>query len=305
MAEQQAFLVTGASGQLGRLVVEALLQGGAARVIATSRTPEALVDYERHGVDVRAADFSRPQNLPSAFSGATHLLVISTHGVGSRSEAHLAAIQAAKAVGVRHIFYTSHASPDTSTSPVAPEHAITEMGILQSGLTYTILRNYLYCECLLPVLPRALEEGRMWGAVRDAKVAWLTRKDCADAAAGAMLNASEHENKIYDVTGPRAYSYAEVAALLSKIVGRSIVYEDLAPEAYKALLVRQGLSNAAAEIYLALDLSLHSGEMERVTDAVRKLSGHAPDTLENFLEHGRFSGTESATFSHLKDVTTA
>jgi NAD(P)H dehydrogenase (quinone) len=185
------YAVTGASGHLGRAVLEALLRRGAQDVIATTRTPEALADYAGRGVALRKADFSDPSNLVDAFRGASRLLIVSTHGVGARSEAHGAAVEAAKRAGVRHIFYTSHPSPESSTSPVAPEHAVTERIILESGLKYTILRNFLYFENLLRLFPAALETGRFRSVSGDAKVAWLGRDDCADVAAAAMLNASE------------------------------------------------------------------------------------------------------------------
>jgi NAD(P)H dehydrogenase (quinone) len=300
MSGSDTFLVTGASGQLGRLVLDALLERGAQHVIGTTRNPEALAEYAARGVDVRAGDFTKPGSLPEAFSGATHLLLISTHVVGSRSDAHRSANEAAKEAGVRHIFYTSHASPDTSSSPVAPEHAITEKTILTSGLTYTILRNFLYSENLLLILPQALAQDRFQGAAGDARVAWLTRKDCAEAAAGAMLNAAAHENRIYDVTGAHGYSYGDVAALLSKIVGRPIAYEDLTADAYKAALMDRGLSDAAATTYLNLELSLRSGEMEPVNDVVKRLTGHEPTSLGSVLEHGRLTAEQSESLAFLR-----
>jgi NAD(P)H dehydrogenase (quinone) len=300
MSDSKTYLVTGASGFLGRLVLDALLERGAERIIATTRTPETLAEYARKGVEVRAADFSQPEGLDDAFRGATHLLMISTHGVGSRSETHGAAINAAKRVGVQHLFYTSHVAPDTSTSPVAPEHAITERLIKESGLTYTMLRNFLYSENLMLVVPQALETGRFYGAANDGKVSWLPRKDCADAAAGAMLNPGPHANKTYDVTGPKAYSYADVAALLSEITGRTITYENLSPEAYRAHLIKQGLPEPAADIYLGLDMSLQSDEMAPVTDAVRVLAGHEPGRLEDFLSSGLSTAEQPATLDFLK-----
>ncbi|MBB4858665.1 NAD(P)H dehydrogenase (quinone) [Novosphingobium chloroacetimidivorans] len=287
MPDNNTYLVTGASGALGRLVVEGLLRGGATRVIATSRNPASLADLAARGVVTREADFNRPETLEPAFAGATHLLIISTHEVGSRADGHLRAVAAAKAAGVRHLFYTSHAACDTSTSPVAPEHVVTERAILSSGMTYTILRNFLYAENLLMVLGNALEEGRFYGTAGESRVSWLTRRDCADAASGAMLHADAHANRVYDVTGPRAYTYAEVAALLSQVEGRPIVYEDLSEDGYVDLLVGRGLPRPAAEVLLGLELSLRSGEMEPVNDMVRTLTGREPETLESFFRHGR------------------
>lgn len=303
MSGTNRYLVTGASGALGSLVVKALLAGGAESVIATSRNPDGLGEFSALGLDIRRADFNSPETLVPAFTGATHLLLISTHEVGSRVSGHLAAVAAAKAAGVRHIFYTSHAACETSTSPVAPEHIVTERAIKETGLTYTILRNYLYTENLLMILGNAVEEGYFYGSARDSKVSWLTRRDCAAAAAGAMLNAAEHENKIYDITGPRAYSYPEVAAALSEIEGRRIVYRDLSPDAYKQLLIGRGFPEHVADTLLGLELALHSGELEPVNDMVRHLTGRAPDTLEDYLRHGRSAAVAPESLDFLRGET--
>jgi NAD(P)H dehydrogenase (quinone) len=296
----KTYLVTGASGFLGRLVVEALLERGAERVIATTRDPAALADLAARRVEVRAADFSDPAGLAAAFAEATHLLMISTHGVGSRSATHGAAIDAANAAGVEHLFYTSHPFPETSTSPVAPEHAVTEKMIRDSGMAYTILRNCLYCENLMRLLPRALETGEIYGAAGAGRVSWLPRKDCAEAAAAAMIDAVAHANRTYDVTGRRPYSYAELAALLSDVSGKTVVYKDLSPDAYRAHLMAQGLPEAAADVFLRLQLSLVSDEMGQVTDVVERLTGHPPGALEDFLRTGFRSAHEPATLDFLK-----
>lgn len=301
MSDRNRYLVTGASGALGRLVVEALIAGGATDVVATSRDPAALADFAARGVTTRRADFNQPETLARAFEGATRLLVISTHEIGSRAAGHIAAVEAAKQAGVSHIFYTSHAACESSVSAVAAEHAVTERAIFASGLTYTILRNFLYAENLLMILAGATEAGCFYGTAGDAKIAWLTRRDCADAAAGAMLHADAHQNQVYDITGPRAYSYTEVAALLSEVEGRTVRYEDLSAQDYKQLLIGRGMPEPVAETLLSLELSIRSGELEPVNDMVRQLTGRAPETLEDFMHHGRAAAVAPESLNFLQN----
>lgn len=283
MAGNPTLLVTGASGNLGRAVVEALLERGAKSLLATTRTPPSLADFAARGVEVRAADYTAPEDLAEAFRGATHMLLISTQSVGSRVEQQLNALEAARRAGVRHVFYTSHAFPDTSVSAVAPEHAAMEKAIIASGMTYTMLRNFLYSENILMMMAEAVQTGTHYGAVGEGRVAFISRKDCAAAAACAMLNASEHENRIYDITGPRAVTYAEIAAMISDILGRQIVYANLSPEDYRAHMIANGTPEAFADTFLSFDVANGLGDGDLVTDTVLQLTGREPERLEDFL----------------------
>jgi NAD(P)H dehydrogenase (quinone) len=283
MSKDETYLVASASGQLGRQVLEALLKRGAEKIIATTRTPESLSDYARRGVEVRQADYNQPEGLAHAFRGATRLLIISTLGAGSRHAQHVAALEAAKAAGVRHVFYTSHACPEASVSVVAPDHAAMEKAILASGMTYTILRNYLYSENWLLMLPAVLESGALHGATGDGKVAWVSRRDCGEAAAGAMLQASQHENRIHHITGLQAYSAAEVVEIVSKLLDRRFQYVDMTPWAYKEWLIGKGVPPPHAHAFTSFEISNGSGEESLVTDTVRVLTGHDPESLEDYL----------------------
>lgn len=285
MPEANILLVAGASGNLGRLVVEALLRSGAPRLIATSRTPEKLADLAKRGVEVRAADYARPEGLPAAFRGATHLLLISTQDVGPRLEQHVAAFEAARAAGVRHIFYTSHTAADVSVSVVAPEHAEMERRIMASGMDYTILRNNLYSENLtISTYAEAFMTGTHHDASRGGKVGFVSRRDCADAAAGAMLDPAGHVNRVYDITGPEALGFEEILHMVSRIAGRDFVFAALPDEEFKARLLRNGVSEDFVEAFLSYERSAARGEMDLVTDAVLKLSGHQPERVEDFLK---------------------
>lgn len=283
MTKGETYLVASASGQLGRQVLEALLKKGAEKIIATTRSPESLADYARRGVEVRQADYNQPDGLVHAFRGATRLLIISTLGAESRHAQHVAALEAAKAAGVHHVFYTSHASPEASVSVVAPDHALMERAILASGMTYTILRNYLYAENWLLMLPEVFRNGALHGATGDGTVAWVSRRDCGEAAAGAMLQAPQHENRIHHITGPRAYSAAEAVEVVSRLVGRRFEYIDMTPWDYQAWLIGQGVPLPHAQAFTSFEISNGSGEESLVTNTVRVLTGHEPESLEDFL----------------------
>ena len=278
-------LVTGASGHLGRLVLESLLsrKGSSAKIIATTRDPQKLADFAQRGVEVRAADFAKPETLLEAFKGATRLLLISTDAIGSRTEQHRNAIEAAKKAGVRHVLYTSYPNPGEAPALVAPEHHQTEEIIKKSGLSYTFLRNNLYSENLLGSLAGAFKAGAMIGSTSGGKTAYVTRADCAAAAAGALAS-SDTSNRALDITGPDALSAAEIAKIASDIIGRPLPYIDMPDSDFKAALVKSGLPEIWADVYVSFDATARKGLAAGVTDNVAKLSGRPAQDLRSFLK---------------------
>jgi NAD(P)H dehydrogenase (quinone) len=284
MAFNEKLIVSGASGKLGRLVIQALLAQGSSDIIATTRTPESLAEFAAQGVDVRKADFKEPASLSEAFQGGTRLLLISTTDVGTRVPQHRAAIEAAKAAGVRHVIYTSWPEPQKSVAGVSPDHAATEQLILESGLQYTFLGNYSYSEILMFALPKALENGKLVGAAGDGRAAYVTRQDCAYAAAAVLKNGAQHENKRYSISGPQAYSRQEIASMVSEITGKPLVYVDLPAEAFQNALVGAGMPEGFAKLFVSFELAIKNGELETVAQDVKELSGHSPLSLRSFLE---------------------
>ena len=284
MANNERLVVTGASGKLGKLVIHELLARGTSNIIATTRTPDSLAEFAAKGVDVRMADFKNPATLPDAFKGGTRLLLISTLDVGSRVPQHGAAVEAANAAGVQHVIYTSWPDPQHSVAAVSPDHAGTEELILKSGLKYTFLGNYSYSELLMFSLPKALKGGTLYGAAGTGRAAYVTRQDCAYAAAGVLEHAALHENKRYRISGPKAYSRTELAALVSEITGKKLSYVDLPPEDFKKALVQAGMPEGFAQMFLSFELAIKGGEIESVTQAVEELSGHSPVSLRSYLE---------------------
>lgn len=279
----KSILVTGASGQLGRKVLAELLKAENANIIATTRSPEKIAEFKAKGIEVRQADFNRPDSLENAFAGAERILIISTDSVGARTIQHRNAIEAAKNAGVRHLVYTSWVHPENSVALVAPEHAATEKMIRDSGLTYTILRNFPYAENLIPKIQEAQRNGVLFGCAGTGKVSYVTKADCARAAASA-LNSTMDAKVIMTVTGPRALEYVEVTRLASEVTGRKIIYQDLTQENYKEKIMQTGLSESVADLIVSFDLSAKSGEVSAVTSAVKDLTGRDPEDIAGFLE---------------------
>src|SRR6476469_7926848 len=192
-------LVTGASGHLGRLVVEALLEHGtpAAQVVATARTPESISDLADRGVQVRRADYTDPASLDAAFAGVDRLLLVSGSEVGQRIAQHANVIDAAKRSGVGFVAYTSITRADTSDLVLASEHRATEELLTASGLPHALLRTSWYLENYTGQVASALDQGVVLGAAGDGRVSAATRADFADAAA-VVLAGPGHEGAVYE-----------------------------------------------------------------------------------------------------------
>jgi len=279
---QNKILITGASGKLGQLVVETLIQKGEKNFIVTTRNPEKLMSLTKQGIEVRAADFTDSRTLKEAFRGADRLLLISTDAIGSRIEQHKNAIVAAKNAGVQHIIYTSWPDPEKSVAAVSAEHLATEKLIKESGMKYTILRNYAYAENLLMSLPNALEMGAYYGVAGDGKVAYVTRHDCAQAAVGALLS-NENVNSTLNISGAKAYSYSEVMNLVEEVTGKKVPYIDLTEKDFKSALVKSGLPEQFASLLVSFDLSYKNRDLEGISTAFEKLVGKKPTDLKEFL----------------------
>ena len=270
-------LVTGAAGRLGRAVVEELLRLGK-QVVAATRSPEKLDDLRRRGVEVRAADFDRPDTLRTAFAGVDRLAVISTDALdtpGRRLTQHRAAVAAAVESGVRHVVYTSAPAPHpTAESALIDDHFWTEAALFAAPFTWTVLRNNLYMELVL----MGVEQAKSSGKGRS----YVSRNDCARAIAGALVKAERSE--ILDVTGPAAVTQDQLAALLGRITGRPVAHVDVPPQALAEGLSHAGLSPQTVKVIVDFDVDASQGYHALVTPTVERLTGSPPQTLEAFLE---------------------
>ena len=241
--------VTGATGQLGRLVIHELLKTQPANsIIAAVRSPEKAEDLADLGVVVRQADYDQPATLATAFNGAKKLLLISSSEIGKRAAQHSAVIDAANASGVTLIAYTSLLHADTSPLALAQEHVITEQKLAESGVPFVLLRNGWYTENYLASIPSALEHGAFIGAAGNGKIASAPRADYAAAAAAVMASPQDQAGNVYELAGDTAYTLAELAHYLSETTGNTIQYQNL-PEAEfaKVLVARAYLK--ASQIY--------------------------------------------------------
>lgn len=271
------YAITGASGQLGSLAADLLLERvDATDVVLLSRSPERL---DRPGATVRAADFDDPATLATAFEGVDEMLLVSTDAVGSRVEGHRRAIEAARAAGVRRVLYTSVVDPSADNpAAVAPDHAATEQDLRDSGLRWTFLRNNLYADMQADAVAQAAATGTYVTNTGDAGAAYVTRADCAAAAVGALLS-RDLDDTALDVTGPRAVTAADVAALATARSGETVGVVHVDDAAYVAGLEQAGLPTPVAQLLASFGTAIREGRLAGVTSVVEDLAGRPATPL--------------------------
>jgi NAD(P)H dehydrogenase (quinone) len=251
--------ITGATGQLGRLVVQELLRSvPAAQIVAAVRSPAKAQDLAALGVQVRQADYAQPDTLLAAFAGVDKLLLISSSEVGQRAVQHRAVIDAAKAAGVKLIAYTSILRADTSALGLAAEHKETEAALQASGVPFVLLRNGWYTENYAGVVPTALQYGAVMGAAREGRIAAASRVDYS-AAAAAVLVKEGQAGKVYELAGDTAFTLTELAAEIAKQSGKPVVYADMPQAVYAAELVKVGLPEGFAALLADSDAAAANG----------------------------------------------
>jgi len=274
--------LTGATGSLGRLVVDSLLASGDTP-IAIVRDAAKASDIAAKGVEVRVADYSDPVALRSAFEGVDTLLLISGNQVGQRIQQHQNAIDAAESAGVGRVVYTSAPKATESTLVLAPEHKATEEYLTASGLNYTILRNNWYNENYFQQVDAVRETGVLVAAAGDGKVASASRKDFAEAAARVLVT-DDHDRQVYELTGDTAWDYDEFASVLSDVTGREVVYKPVEAPALVQTLVEAGLEEGTAQFVAALDNNIAEGTIADTDPALSRLIGRPTTTLLETLQ---------------------
>ncbi len=264
--------VTGATGQLGRLVVEQLKgRSSADNIVALVRTPEKALDL---GVNARDFDYNQTEGLEEALNGVDTLLLISGSEVGQRATQHSNVIEAAKKAGIKWIVYTSLLHADTSTLSLAGEHLATEKMLKESGVEHTILRNGWYTENYTGSIDGALAGGAFIGSAGDGKISSAARADFAEAAA-VVLSDESHKGKVYELAGDDSYTLSDLAEEISKQTGKDIPYKNLAEADYASALKSFGIPEAFAGAIASWDVSASKGDLFDDSKQLSKLIGRA------------------------------
>lgn len=265
-------VVTGATGNLGKLAVEALIERGVAAgdITATGRRADALSELATRGVVTATIDFDDPATLRTPFAGADALLLVSGSEIGRRVPQHTNAITAAQQAGIHRIVYTSAPHATDTSLVLAPEHAATEELLNRSGLETTILRNNWYTENYAGLVSAGAENGEIVGSAGKGLVASASRSDYAEAAAVALIE-SGHAGKIYELAGSTAWDFDELAAVISDIVGSPVTYRSLSPREHRDWLIDQGADPQTAEFMVALDGNIRDGALADANDVLSEL----------------------------------
>lgn len=302
MSEQGKIVITGASGQYGRAATEMLIAKGLAeKLILISRTPDKLADRAAQGCDVRYGDYDKPETLVAAVQGAEKMLLISGTRVGARVVQHKAAIDAAAAAGVKHIFYTSFIGIDDPANPaeVRHDHIETENAMRASGMAWTALRDAHYADAMiLAVGPNAMATGKWFSNAGDGREAMVWRDDCAACAVAALTTAG-HENRIYNITGPELQTFDEVAALMRDITGCPIEHVKVDDEQQYAIFDAMGIPRRPIDDHsvsgipwnsddmVTFGRSIREGYLEICTNDVETLTGRTARSVRQMIEENK------------------
>ncbi len=278
-------VVTGASGQLGRLVITSLLarKVPAAQIVAAVRNPARAADLAALGVQVRTADYTQPATLDAAFNGAEQVLLVSSSEVGQRFPQHKNVIDAAKRVGVKLLAYTSLLRADRSPLGLRDEHFATEQYLLEVGLPHVVLRNGWYTENYLASIPPAVQHGAYIGSAGEGRIASAARADYADAAA-VVLTTPDQAGKVYELAGDESYTLAEFAAELSRQTGKQIPYINMAEAEFKGALLGAGLPEPIAALLADSDTGASKGGLFDDSHTLSRLIGRPTASLAALMQ---------------------
>ncbi len=276
-------LVTGATGQLGRLVIEQLLKTEAPEsIIAAVRSPEKAADLAEKGVQVRAMDYTNPASIQTALKGTEKVLLISSSEVGQRFPQHKNVIDAAKAEGVTLLAYTSILNATESKLGLAAEHVETEAALAESDVPHVLLRNGWYTENYLASIPPALEFGAFIGSAKEGRIASAGRIDYA-AAAAKVLTTEGHAGKTYELAGDESYTLAELVAELNRQTGKSVIYQDMPQADFAAALKGAGLPDGLADLLADSDAAAAEGGLFNNSKTLSQLIGRPTTSLADLM----------------------
>ena len=272
-------VVTGATGQLGRLVIASLLKKVPAKeIVAAVRNVDKARDLAESGVQVRYADYNKPASWDEALQGADKVLLISSSEIGQRANQHRTVIDAAKRSGVKLLAYTSVLHADTSLLGLAAEHRETEALLHASGVPSVLLRNGWYTENYTAGVPAALTHGGVYGCAGDGRISSAARADYAEAAA-AVLTSDNQAGRVYELAGDTSYTLTELTAEISRQSGKNIGYVNLPEAEYKSVLIKVGLPEVIAELLANSDTGASKDALFDDSRQLSKLIGRPTTSL--------------------------
>jgi NAD(P)H dehydrogenase (quinone) len=268
--------ITGATGNLGRIVVEKLKERtSSGNIIALVRTPQKAEDLN---IEIREFNYDKPEKMADVLNGIDTLLLISGNEIGQRARQHTNIIEAAKKAGIKWIVYTSLLHADTSSINLAGEHIATEAKLKESGIPYTLLRNGWYTENYMGAIQGAVASGILLGSAGNGKIASAARADYAEAAA-AVLTGEGHQGKIYELAGDEAYTLTDLANEISRQTGKNIQYKNLPESEYAGILKSAGLPDELAGAIASWDTSASIGDLYDGTHQLSGLIGRSATSL--------------------------
>lgn len=272
--------ITGATGQLGHIIISKLIEKlGATQLVALVRNTAKAADL---GVEARTFDYNKPETLVPALQNIDKLILVSGSEVGQRAQQHANVIEAAKKAGVKHIIYTSLLHADTSSLSLAAEHVFTENSIKSAGIPYTILRNSWYNENYYGSITGAVAGGALIGSAGDGKITSAARKDYADAAV-KVLTTENQEGKTYELAGDVFYTLTDLAAEISKQTGKDIPYKNLPASDYVEILKSFGIPEGMAQAIAGWDVSTSKNDLFDDGKQLSQLIGHATTPLSEMV----------------------
>jgi NAD(P)H dehydrogenase (quinone) len=282
-------LVTGATGSFGNAVVQSLLKTTpASRIAVLVRDQAKAQALKALGVEIRVGDYTNYDSLVKAFTGIDQLLFVSGNDIANRTPQQANVVKAAQKAGVKHVVYTSfQRKNETTSSPiafVAKAHLETEEGLKGSGMTYTILRNSIYMD-MLPIFigDKVLETGTIFLPAGEGKVAYALRTDMAEAAAN-ILTTKGHDNKVYEIAGNKAWSYSEIAEIISEVSGKPVSYVSPAREIFRAEMSKAGVPEQYIGVFVGFSEAARQGEFRDTDPTLEKLLGRKPTSVREYLQ---------------------
>lgn len=280
--------ITGATGQLGGGVIENLIQKGfnPSNLTALARSEEKAQALKDKGVNIKLGNYHDYDSLVNAFQGTTRLLLISSNEMENRAQQQINAVNAAKEAGVQHILYTSiqrqSDSPDSPIDFVLNSHLATERAILESDMSYTLLRNNLYMDILPWVLGENVLETGIFYPAREGKIGYTLRSDMAEAIANILLD-NNHENREYNISNEHSLTFSEIAAHLSTITGKTINYVSPSVEVYKSTLAGAGVPEMVIDMLAGFAVGIDKGELVAGETDLPNLLGREAVSYKEFL----------------------